>query len=412
MGLQNYFPQKNLLRGLGNSLDELNRYAGTLNRFAQELNDCWAGNADKKAVFEVIQAQMKALDRLRQDVNWVHKTADWALEKMNELGSLAGLAPPHIAGIPYVRAPSAALSSLIRLDTGKLGTAASSFAFQPCSALNSAATGVRQIQLGLDFVLRAQFGIAPRITACTNAMQELTTRHNRLAAAVKRIAGIYEDADRAIRKRAEGLLSLPSGSLGENEICEPGVGSYEDYAQPGDEGIKWLRGKAIEEVPQTVAEVAVENVAAGMAKTIAPKAAESVAKETAKAMAGMGAAGFLGGLLSGGIELVESIGAGESWQQVIGDTVAETALGASSAIAGAAIGGLVGGPLGVVVGAGVGILVDGLTHLGGEGSFAEAVKGAATETVKVISGVAGAVADGVGAVADSVGGFFSWLCGN
>ncbi|MDR1464442.1 MAG: hypothetical protein LBJ11_03975 [Oscillospiraceae bacterium] len=219
MALQNYVPQKNLLLGMGNSLADLNSYAGALRQFTQELNVCWAGNADKAAVFQAIDAQMRDVNSLRQNVNWVQQAANWALEKINELGSLLGLTLPWIGAVGTVSVPGAALHQRMQLDTAQLRQAADKLNAHR-GQLGGCQDTVCQVRRSLDAVLQGVFGIGGKLQNSANGAGAALTRHDRLVAAVWRIADIYDTADGRVRRRAEeivgggGTVSVSPASAG------------------------------------------------------------------------------------------------------------------------------------------------------------------------------------------------------
>jgi len=203
MALKNYAQQKGVIRKMAEAVEELNTYADTLNAFAQELNVCWASNDDKTAVFKSIQLQMDDVNNLRQNANWVYRTADWALEKINELGSLKGQTPPHIKKIPDITVLGAATSNTIQVDTGRLRSAAEGFQAKR-ALLVSIETQITQMERGLDSLLVSIVSLF-RLLPCVSKAKSLVTRHDRLAAGVLRVADIYDGVDKSIYGMAVAL---------------------------------------------------------------------------------------------------------------------------------------------------------------------------------------------------------------
>ncbi|MDR1464444.1 MAG: CHAP domain-containing protein [Oscillospiraceae bacterium] len=253
MALQNYAPQKNLILGMGNSLADLNGYAGALNQFAQNLGSCWAGNADKAVLFQAIDAQMRDVNSLRQNVNWVQQAANWALEKINELGSLLGLVLPRIPLVPSIAVPGAALHQRIQLDTVRLRQAADCLQAQR-GRLGGCGDAVCQTQQGLDAVLQGVFGIGGKLkssAACTGAV---LARHDRLVAAVRRIAEIYDAADGRIGKRAEELAGPPEQVI--PDAPNTGANAEKNHWNPIASGVFPAVAAGVSDIAQRAANAA------------------------------------------------------------------------------------------------------------------------------------------------------------
>lgn len=204
MALINFWPQKNCISGLNADLSGLTAYAHALNSCAAEINACWSGNTDKQYIFSAIGRQMQAVNRLRQEVNWVRQTSDFVLVKVNELGRLEGFTQPYVAQIASIGLMcGCSTQTRIKLDTGKVRAVATTLNNKRSSLVDSKGNLFKARSI-IDMFILGIWGIGGRLNSVNSKMDELIARHDRIVNALNKCAEIYDAADRRLVQRAGG----------------------------------------------------------------------------------------------------------------------------------------------------------------------------------------------------------------
>ena len=218
MALPNFWPQKKYISGLGTDFASLTAYANALNKCAADLNACWVGNTDKQYILSAVNRQVQAVNQLRQNVNWLQKTADFVLEKLNELGQLAGFSQPHVsavAAIAYMGGTAA--RTRIQLDTGAVRTAANILNHKRSALINCQSNFVRA-KMVIDPFILGIWGIGTNVGASNKQIDALLARHDKIVQALHRVAERYDAADLRLKRKAEaikaaGLIKPTSAAL-------------------------------------------------------------------------------------------------------------------------------------------------------------------------------------------------------
>jgi|GEM_PF-3447494 len=207
MALQNYAEQKRLLAGL--DVAGLTAYANALNTCAEQLNNCWTGNADKAMVFDRFKRQLDAVNKLRQNLNWVQKTAGYILDRMNELGKLGTFQPPPVPPVPEVPfAGSFAQQTRLQLNTGLLRTAMDTF--NPHISRLDETQGVLKAAVKfLDTFLLGWLEITKKLHDSSSLMDAVLNRHRQLFNTIHSIADIYDGKD----DKLKGVLAILLASI-------------------------------------------------------------------------------------------------------------------------------------------------------------------------------------------------------
>lgn len=207
MGLTNYWSQKSYIDGLQSDLSGLTTYAHALNSCAADLNYYWAGNTDKQYIFSAISRQMQVVNSLRQEVNWVSRTSNFVLEKLNELGMLEGFSQPFVAQIAAIgMAASCSSQPRIRLDTSAIRTAATTLNTRRSSLTDSSGNLFKANSI-IDLFILGIWGIGGRLNGINSQIDELIARHDRIIGAINQCATLYDQADFRLKQKAYALHS-------------------------------------------------------------------------------------------------------------------------------------------------------------------------------------------------------------
>jgi len=199
MALQNYARQKNALSLL--DVFRLEDYARALNTCARGLDGAWSGNSDKQLLFQAIQRQLADINKLRQNMNWVQKAAQFLLDKMNELGELTGFAQPWIPNLADIAfAGGGGSSTRIKMNTGAVrGCGDALNAKRGC--LSDCQSDLNRALQTVDSMLLGMWDIGGSLRGAQSSMDCLLARHDRIVAVLRQTAEVYEAADRRIDKR-------------------------------------------------------------------------------------------------------------------------------------------------------------------------------------------------------------------
>jgi len=206
LALINFWQQKNYLNGLQADLSGLTAYANALNSCAASINACWDGNTDKQYIFSAIGRQIQAVNRLRQDVNWVQHVANFVLEKLNELGRLEGCSQPYVAQVSAIgMSTGCSAQTKIKLDTNRVRAAATILNSRRSSLAESKNNLARATNV-MDIFILGIWTIGAKIIIANKQVDELLVRHDRIVQALNRCADTYDAADRRLVQRAGGSI--------------------------------------------------------------------------------------------------------------------------------------------------------------------------------------------------------------
>jgi len=205
MALPNFWPQKKYINGLGTDFASLTAYANALNKCAADLNACWVGNTDKQYISGAINRQLQAVNQLRQNVNWLQKTAGFVLDKLNELGLLSGFSQPYVSAVAAIAyMGGAAAQTRIKLDTSAVRAAANTLNHRRSALVNCQSNFVRA-KTAIDPFILGMWGIGTSVGASNAQMDALLARHDKIVQAIHRAAERYDAADLRLKRKAEAI---------------------------------------------------------------------------------------------------------------------------------------------------------------------------------------------------------------
>lgn len=205
MGIVNYYAQKAYIDDVQGDLERMNSYGSFLMQFKSILDDAWAGNIDKQAVMNALNSHLKAVNQVRQDMNWFKVTARFTLDRINELGSLQGAPAPYIPGIGVIGGLIAAMSvNRIRIDTGKIRNVTQLLQGKRGLLEESRNRMYRATNI-IDSVILWLFGINGRLVSIQRQLDALVSENTRIVNAIGRICDIYDETDRNLRNKGDSV---------------------------------------------------------------------------------------------------------------------------------------------------------------------------------------------------------------
>jgi len=205
MGLVNYYAQKAYIDDVQGDLERMNSYGSFLMQYKSLLDEAWAGNIDKQAVMNALDHHLKAVNQVRQDMNWFKVTARFTLDRINELGSLQGAPAPYIPGIGLIGGLISAISvNRIRIDTGKIRNITQLLQGKRGLLEDSRNRMYRATNI-IDSVILWLFGINGRLVSIQRQLDSLISENTRIVNAIGRICEIYDETDRNLRNKGDSV---------------------------------------------------------------------------------------------------------------------------------------------------------------------------------------------------------------